>query len=110
MLSSFDPVEMGLDAGDYPPGIRDVVEQIASPQPGTPAWAYLEARGELRQSVVRIISGMAEDSRREVEEAAYYKYLDRLRRGEWPVHGKHLEDWYSAEKNLCETRQERAAA
>jgi hypothetical protein len=57
---------------------------------------YLHQNPETKVVLDRIDEGMEMDFEA-IQKKAYYMYLERMRRGEQPLHGRDQEDWFEAE-------------
>ncbi len=87
--------------GEQPPAMDELVREVMSPSGNSRVGAYLAPRGDLQRAIERIVEGVIEESQREIELAAYYRFKERERRGDHPLHGRDTEDWLVAERELA---------
>ena len=85
---------------EKPPAMEELVREVMSPTGNARVGAYLAPRGDLHQAIERIVESVIEESQREIELAAYYRFKERERRGDDPLHGHEMADWLAAEREL----------
>jgi hypothetical protein len=88
------------DQSPVQPSMEELLGCLGAPDKDPLATRYLDQRPELRSSLNHILHDVVQDSQEAIEKAAYYRYLERMRKGSHPLDGREWEDWFAAENAL----------
>lgn len=82
-------------APSQPPALDALLSELLAPGTDERAGQYLALRPDVCDSLQVIVDRVCEESRRKIELAAYYRYVNR-----GADHGRDVDDWLAVEREL----------